>query len=100
MVKKGQVLYTLETDIMDAKIGQAGGVVEAASSQVEKAEKGARKEEIQAAKNQYKMATSQFEFAEKTFKRFQLLFADSIISRQEMDKLEFKYHAAREHGSC
>jgi len=96
MVKKGQVLYTLETDIMDAKMGQADGVVTAASSLVEKAEKGAREEEIQAAKNQYEMAKSQFEFAEKTYKRFQLLFADSIISRQEMDELEFKYHAANE----
>ena len=96
MVKKGQVLYTLETDIMDAKMGQAGGVVEAASSLVEKAEKGAREEEIQAARNQYEMAKSQFEFARKTYHRFQLLFADSIISRQEMDELEFKYNAARE----
>ncbi len=96
MVIRGQVLYTLETDIMDAKMGQAGGVVEAASSLVEKAEKGAREEEIQAAKNQYEMARSQFEFAEKTYKRFQLLFADSIISRQEMDELEFKYQASRE----
>lgn len=96
IVKKGQIVYTLETDVMDAKMGQAGGVVEAASSLVEKAEKGAREEEIQAAKNQYEMAKSQFEFAEKTYKRFQLLFADSIISRQEMDELEFKYNAARE----
>ena len=96
MVKKGQVLYTLEPDIMDAKMGQADGVVTAAASLVEKAEKGARKEEIQAAKNQYMMAKSQFEFAEKTYERFQLLFADSIISRQEMDELEFKYHAAKE----
>jgi len=96
MVLKDQVLYTLETDIMDAKIGQAGGVVKAASSLVEKAEKGAREEEIQAAKNQYRMAKSQFEFAEKTYNRFTLLYADSIISTQEMDEMKFKYNAAQQ----
>jgi HlyD family secretion protein len=96
MVKKGEVLYTLETDIMDAKMGQAKGVLKSADNLVKKAEKGAREEEIKAAGNQYEMAKSQYEFAKKTYKRFQLLFADSIISRQEMDELEFKYNASKE----
>ncbi len=96
MVTKGQVLYTLETDIMDAKMGQAKGVLKSADNLVKKAEKGAREEEIKAAGNQYEMAKSQYEFAKKTYKRFQLLFADSIISRQEMDELEFKYNASKE----
>ncbi len=96
MVKKGQVLYTLETDIMDAKMGQAEGVLKSADNLVKKAEKGAREEEIKAAGNQYEMAKSQYEFAKKTYERFQLLFADSIISRQEMDELEFKYNASKE----
>ena len=61
-----------------------------------KVKKGARKELIDAARNQYMMAKSQYEFADKTYKRFQVLYADSIISKQEMDEIEFKFHAAKE----
>lgn len=95
-VVKGQVLATLEPDILDAKKGQAQGLVKAARSLVEKAEFGARTEEVSALQNQYLMAKSQFDFAEKTYKRYQALYADSIISKQEMDELQFKYDAAKE----
>jgi HlyD family secretion protein len=94
-VEKGQVLATLEANIMNAKMGQAKGVKYAAESMLDRVKQGARKEEIEAAGNQYEMAKSQFEFAEKTYHRFQLLYADSIISRQEMDEMEFKYTAAK-----
>ena len=95
-VQKGQILATLEPDILNAKKGQAQGMVNAARSLYNKAEFGARKEEINALENQYQMAKSQFEFAEKTYKRFQALYADSIISKQEMDEIQFKYDAAKE----
>ncbi len=95
-VEKGQVLATLEPDILDAKKGQAEGMVKAARSLVDKAEFGARTEEINALKNQYQMAKSQFDFAEKTYQRYQALYADHIISKQEMDELQFKYDAAKE----
>ncbi len=95
-VIKGQVLATLEPDILDAKKGQALGLVKAARSLAEKAEFGARTEEISALQNQYQMAKSQFDFAEKTYKRYQALYADDIISKQEMDELQFKYDAAKE----
>lgn len=95
-VKAGQVLATLEPDILNAKKGQAQGMVNAAKSLFNKAEYGARKEEINALENQYQMAKSQFDFAEKTYKRFQALYADSIISKQEMDEIQFKYDAAKE----
>ena len=95
-VEKGQLLATLEPDILNAKKGQAEGMVKAARSLFNKAEYGARKEEVSALENQYKMAKSQFDFAEKTYKRFKALYADSIISKQEMDKIQFKYDAAKE----
>ncbi len=95
-VEKGQLVFTLETKVMDAKVGQAKGLVKAAESMVERAKSGARKEEKAALKNQFKMAKSQFDFAEKTYKRFQLLYVDSIISKQEMDEMEYKYNAAKD----
>ncbi len=95
-VEKGQLVFTMETKIMDAKLGQAEGLVKAAESVVKRAKKGAREEEKRALKNQYEMAKSQFDFAEKTYKRFQLLYADSIISQQEMDEMTYKYNAAKD----
>ena len=95
-VKKDQLIFTMETKIMDAKVGQAEGLVKAAESVVKKARTGARIEEKQALKNQYEMAKSQFEFAKKSYQRFELLYADSIISQQEMDEMTFKYQAAED----
>ena len=95
-VQKGQLLAKLETDILETKVGQAKGAVMAANALVEKAKKGAREEQIKAAENKYGMAKSQFVFAEKTYRRFQRLYADSIVSQQEMDEMRFKYNAARD----
>lgn len=94
-VEKGQVLVTLEPNIMNAKMGQALGIRNVAESMLKRAKQGTRKEQIEAAKNQYQMAKSQFEFADKTYKRFLVLYADSIISKQEMDEMEFKHVAAQ-----
>ncbi|RLD89424.1 MAG: hypothetical protein DRJ09_06550 [Bacteroidetes bacterium] len=94
-VVKGELLATLEANIMDAKLAQAQGVKEANESLVKKVKKGARRELVDAARNQYMMARSQFAFADKTYKRYQVLFADSIISKQEMDEVEFKHTAAK-----
>jgi len=96
VVIKGQLLATIQPNIMNAKLGQAQGVLQAAQALVEKAENGAREQEKSAAKNQYDMAKSQFEFAQKTYLRFTVLYSDSIISQQEMDEIEFKYHAAED----
>ncbi len=95
-VKKGQLLARLETNILETKVGQAKGAVVAAGALVEKAKAGARKEQVKAAENKYGMARSQFEFAQKTYRRFQVLYADSIISQQEMDEMKFKYNAAKD----
>ncbi len=94
-VQKGQLLATLEANIMNAKLAQAQGIKEATASLMKKVEKGTREELIHAARNQYLMAQSQFEFADKTYKRYQVLYADSIISKQEMDEMEFKHTAAK-----
>ncbi len=94
-VQKGQLLATLEANIMNAKLTQAQGIKEATESLMKKVEKGTREELIHAARNQYLIARSQFEFVDKTYKRYRVLYADSIISKQEMDELNFKHTAAK-----
>ena len=95
-VKKGQLLASIESDILDAKVQQAEGMYSAAESVNEKANKGARKQQIQAAKDQYEMAKSQYIFAENSYKRVQNMYKDSLVSTQKMDELTFKRDAAKQ----
>ena len=95
-VDKGQVLAKLSTSVMEAKIAQAKAVVQQGEWLYNKAVTGAREGEKKAYENQYKMAKSQFEFAEKSYERLKVLYHDSIISKQEMDEMQFKYDAAKE----
>ena len=95
-VEKGQLLASIDSEILDAKIQQAQGVYSAAASVNEKANKGAREEEIMAAKNQYEMAKSQFTFADKSYNRLLNMYKDSLISSQQMDEMTFKRDAAKE----
>jgi len=93
-VEKGQLLATIESDILDAKIQQAEGMYEAASGVNDKANSGARRQEVVAAEDQYKMAKSQYEFAEKSHKRLEAMIKDSLVSQQQMDEVTFKRDAA------
>ena len=93
-VKKGQLLATIESDILDAKIQQAEGMYDAAKSVSEKANSGARSQEVFAVEDKYKMAQSQYSFAEKSFKRLEAMSKDSLISQQQMDEVTFKRDAA------
>ena len=94
-VKKGQILATIESDILDAKIQQAKGMYSAAESVNEKANKGARTQQIQAADDKYEMAKSQYIFAENSYKRVYNMFKDSLVSTQNMDEITFKRDAAK-----
>lgn len=93
-VEKGQLLATIESDILDAKIQQAEGMYQAASGVNDKANSGARSQEVVAAEDQYKMAKSQYEFAEKSHKRLEAMIKDSLVSQQQMDEVTFKRDAA------
>jgi len=95
IVKKGDVLAKLESKELDAKVGQARGAMEAAKAKYMMAKNGARKEEKEAAEQLYLQAKSQYEYAEKTWKRFQALYHDKVISTQENDEMEFKYNATK-----
>jgi HlyD family secretion protein len=93
-VKKGQLLATIESDILDAKVQQAEGMYDAAKSVNDKANSGARSQEIYAAEQKYKMSQSQYIFAEKSYNRLEAMFKDSLISQQQMDEVTFKRDAA------
>lgn len=95
-VKKGEVLAILESKEMNAKLEQAKGMMNAAKAKMEMAKNGARIEEKEATKKLYNQAKSQYDYVLKTYERFKKLYADKVISSQEMDEMEFKYQAAKD----
>jgi HlyD family secretion protein len=94
-VVKGQVLASLESKEMDAKVEQARGAMEAARQKMEMAQHGARIEEKEGAEKLYAQAKDQFELAEKTWNRIERVYRDSLISSQEHDQVAFQYQAAK-----
>ncbi len=95
-VRKGQLLGSLESKEMSAKVEQARGAMDAVGAKMTMAKNGLRPQEREAALNQYMQAKAQFDLLEKTFKRIQKLHSDSVVSAQEHDQVEAQFTAAKE----
>jgi len=95
-VYKGQVLATLEAQILDAKLGQAQGMAKSASSLASMTRNGTREERKQSARNQYNIAKTNYKFAKDSYDRYLGLFKDSVISAQEMEVVTARYHSAKD----
>jgi HlyD family secretion protein len=93
-VKKGQLLATLESPEIIAKMQQALAAQEAAKAQKDKAENGARVEEIRAAKSLLEKATAAANVMNKTYNRIHNLFKDGLVSQQKKDEVFAKKQAA------
>ncbi len=95
-VVKGQLLFTIQSREVDAKVEQARALRDAAQAKYDMARNGARPEEREGAEKLFNQAQAQFDLAEKTWNRVHALFTDSVVSTQEKDQIEFQYKAARE----
>lgn len=96
MVKKGQLLFTIKSPEIEAKLLQAKAALKGAKAQSAKALTGAQKEDIQAAYNNYLKAQAASDLAEKTFNRVNNLFKDGVAPAQKRDEAETNYKAALE----
>lgn len=95
-VVKGQLLFTLLSPEIDARIEQANAALRAAEAQNNKAIKGADTEDITAAYNSFMKAQAALELAEKTFSRVENLYKDGVVPGQKKDEAETQLKAARE----
>jgi HlyD family secretion protein len=95
-VQKGQLLLTLESPEIDAKLKQATSAERAAGANREKAFTGLRKQEIQAAQNSWQKAAAGAELAQKTFQRFEKLYAEGVIPAQKLDEAKAQNAAAQQ----
>ena len=91
--KKGQLLYTLSTPELEAKLRQAEAVKSAAAALDAMALAGARVQQIEAAMNMWQKAQAGLELARKTYERVQNLYNDGVVPAQKLDEATANYKA-------
>jgi len=96
VVKKGQLLFTLKSPEIEAKLEQANAALKGAKAQNSKATAGAQAEDIQAAYNTYLKAQAASELAEKTYQRVNNLYKEGVMPAQKRDEAETNMKAAQE----
>lgn len=94
-VARGDLLFTLESPELRAKLAQAEGARDAAGALRRKADTGARQEEIRAAEQQWLRAKAAAELADVTLERVERLYKDGVVPRQRRDEAEAQARAAR-----
>ncbi|MCX6549794.1 MAG: efflux RND transporter periplasmic adaptor subunit [Acidobacteria bacterium] len=95
-VKKGDVVATLDSPEIAAKLEQARSARTAASAQRDKANNGAREEEIRAAESTWRRAREAADLAERTFRRVDRLSKEGVTPGQRRDEAETVWKTARE----
>ncbi|MEI6697003.1 MAG: efflux RND transporter periplasmic adaptor subunit [Bacteroidota bacterium] len=95
-VVKGQLLFTLKSPEIEAKLQQAQAALSGAEAQNSKAIFGADLEDIQVAYNSFLKAQSASELAQKTFDRVNNLYKAGVMPAQKRDEAETNYKTAME----
>jgi HlyD family secretion protein len=95
-VRKGDLVATLDSPELEAKLAQARAAKAAAAAQRDKANHGAREEEIRAAEANWRRAHEGAVLAETTFHRVERLARDGVAPTQRRDEAETLWKSARE----
>ncbi len=95
-VNKGDLIFSIESPEVNAKMDEAVAARSAASAQNRKAINGAQEEDITAAYSLFVKAEAAAQFAEKSFERIQNLYESGVVPAQQRDEVETKMKAARE----
>ncbi len=93
-VQKADLVVTLDSPEIQARLDQAEAARQAASAQRDKAYNGAREEEIREARNMWERAQHATELAEKTFRRIDRLNKDGVLPAQRRDEAEAQLKTA------
>ena len=93
-VKPGELLVTLDSPEVQAKVSQAEAARDAAAAKQQLVDVGIRKEEIQTARARWEGAVSAANLAEITFKRINTLYKEGLVSQQRNDEVDTAYRSA------
>lgn len=94
-VKKGQLIFTIHSPEIEAKLEQAMAGQKAAGALATEAEKGAREQQINAAKDEWMKARAAAQLAEKTYLRINNLYDDGVVAEQQRDEALTQWQAAQ-----
>lgn len=93
-VAKGEVVVTLDSPELEAKIVQANAQSKAAVAQNSKASGGARSELVQSAFEMWQKAKVGVEITKKSYERIENLYKQEVVSEQKRDEVKAQYDAA------
>ncbi len=95
VVKKGELIFSINSPELKAKINQAKAGKQAAKALSKQANKGARKQQIAAAKDNWQKAKIATSFAKDTYDRVKNLYEEGIVPKQKYDEAFTKYEASK-----
>jgi HlyD family secretion protein len=95
IVARDQLIFTMLSPEIEAKLAQATAAERAAEAMKQQAESGARKQEIAAAESQWQKAKAGRELMEKTYQRLNNLYQDGVLSEQKRDEAFTQMKAAQ-----
>lgn len=94
-VVAGQLLFSIDSPEIRAKMTQAQGTQQAAAAMSRAADSGAREQEIEAARDQWETAKAAEELAQKSFERMDTLFKDGVVAEQRRDEVYAQYQVTQ-----
>ena len=95
-VGAGDLLVTLDSPEVEAKLSQAEAARDVAASRQNLLDNGMREEDLRVARANWERAVSAANLAETTFKRVNSLYMDGLVSQQRNDEVETAYRSARD----
>ncbi|KDM89913.1 HlyD family secretion protein [Photobacterium galatheae] len=93
-VSEGQLIFTILSPEIDAKLEQAKASQQAAGAMADQAENGARAQEVAAAQDQWQKAKAASALSEKTYRRVNNLYHDGVVAEQKRDEAYTQWQAA------
>ena len=94
-VEVGQLVFTIDSPELEAKLEQARGTEQVAGAVETAADRGAREQEKLAAYDQWQTAKAAEVLASKTYERLQNLFDEGVASEQRRDEAFAAYQATQ-----
>ena len=93
-VKPGELLVTLDSPEVQAKVSQAEAARGAAAAKQQLLDVGMRPEEVRTARANWERSVSMANLAEVSFKRINALYKDGLVSQQRNDEVDTAYRSA------
>lgn len=95
MLQKGDLVYSINSPELEAKLEQAKAGYEAAKALSTETKQGTRAETIQSAKDVWAGAKTMANLAKSTYERIESLYKDGVVSQQRRDEAYANYTTAK-----